>query len=132
MTLNITLAAVIIFIGAWNLMIAVLGFIPKLRSTAVGTLSKANTKKNVLTRHGYRIPIVTRYGYTYTVKGKTYRYSSQGHHSKRHLLPKVTMVFVKWFPWRAYPNKFTGTNEWAIGLCMLFMGVVLIWTTASA
>ena len=120
-------AAIIIFIALWNLMIAVLGLFPQFLSSAVGTLTKANTKKNVQTRYGYRIPIVTTYGYTYIVKGKTYRYSSQGYHSKRRLLPKVSMVYVKWFPHRAYPNKFKGTTEWAIGLSMLFMGLVFIW-----
>ena len=121
------IAAIIISIALWNLMIAVLGLFPQFLSTAVGTLTNTNTKRNVESRHGYRIPIVTTYGYTYNVNGKAYRYSSQGLHSKRRLLPKVSMVFVKWFPRRAYPNKFKGINEWMIGLSMLFMGLVFIW-----
>lgn len=126
--------AIIVFavtIGLWNLTIAILGLFPQFLSTAVGSLTYANTKKNVQTRHGQRIPILTRYGYTYYVKGKQYRYTGEEHHSKRRLLPKTSMVFVKWFPRRAYPNKFIGTTEWAVGLCFLFIGLLALWALTS-
>ena len=121
-----------IAIGLWNLMIAILGLFPCFLSTAVGTLTDAKTKKNVRTRHGHRIPIMTRYSYIYTVRGKEYRYSSENLSSKRHLFPKTSMVFVKWFPRHAYPNKFTGIVEWAMGLCFLFMGLLLSWAISSS
>ena len=124
--------AVSIAIGLWNLMIAILGLFPCFLSTAVGTLTDAKTKKNVRTRHGHRIPIMTRYSYIYTVRGKEYRYSSENLSSKRHLFPKTSMVFVKWFPRRAYPNKFKGTNEWVMGLCFLFIGLLLIWVITTS
>ena len=132
MNYYIAIIIVIIAIGLWNLIIAILGLFPRFLSTAVGTLTDANTKKNVRTRHGYRIPILTRYGYTYSVKGKEYRYAGEELHSKRRLLPKTSMVFVKWFPRRAYPNKFKGTTEWAMGLSLLFMGLLALWTITSA
>ena len=127
MNFNIVIAVVAIVIGSWNLMIAILGLFPQFLSTTVGTLTKANTKKNVRTRHGHRIPILTRYTYSYTVNGKEYRYSGEELHSKRRLLPKASMVYVKWFPRRAYPNKFKGTTEWALGFVMLFMGIMSLW-----
>ncbi len=112
------------WIGLWNLMIAILGCFPQLRATAVGTLTKANSKKNVRTRHGGILPIQTRYTYTYTVGGKEYRYASEYHHGKRRLLPKVPVVYVKWFPRHAYPYKFKGTTEWVPGIMSLFGGIM--------
>ncbi len=126
------LAGITILIGFWNLMIAVLGLFPKYQATAVGTLTKANTKINFRTRHGYLIPRLTHYAYTYTVNDKLYRYSREMHHSKRRLLPKVSLVYVKGFPRHAYPNKFTGTVEWVIGLCMLFVGASFLYVLASS
>lgn len=125
MNYYIIIIAVAIAIGLWNLMIAILGLFPQFLCTAVGTLTKANTKKNIRTRHGHRIPNLTRYRYTYKVNGKEYQYSSEEIYSKHRLLPKISIVFVKWFPRRAYPNEFKGTNEWIIGLCMLFMGMIV-------
>ena len=126
------LAGIAIFIGLWNLMIAILGLFPKLHATAIGTLTKANTQKNVRTRHGYLIPRLTQYAYTYTVKGRVYRYSQQMRHSKRRLLPKVSFVYVKWFPRHAYPNKFTGMVEWVMGFCMLFVGMLFLYVLSTS
>ena len=86
--------------------------------------AKANSKKNVRTRHGGILPIQTRYTYTYTVGGKEYRYASEYHHGKRRLLPKVPVVYVKWFPRHAYPYKFKGTTEWVLGIMSLFGGIM--------
>lgn len=132
MDFYIFIVIVVIAIGLWNLMIAILGLFPRFLSTAIGTLTNAKTKKNIRTKHGQRIPIMTRYGYTYTVKGKEYRYTGEELRSKRRLLPKASMVFVKWFPRRAYPNKFKGTNEWVMGLCFLFIGLSLIWVITTS
>lgn len=109
-------------------MIAVLGLFPRFLSTAVGTLSNANTKKNVRTKSGLLIPRLTRYGYVYTVGGKQYCYSAESRNSKRRLLRKTVLVFVKWFPRRAYPNKFTGIKEWALGLSFLLVALLAILT----
>lgn len=122
----IIITAIIILIGSWNLMIAILGLFPQCLSTAIGTLSKANTKKNVRSKHGYIIPVMTRYAYTYTVNGKNYKYNATMYHSKRRLLSKASMVYVKWFPHRAYPNKFKGTTEWVLGIILLLAGISLI------
>lgn len=127
----IIITAIIILIGSWNLMIAILGLFPKCLSTAVGTLSKANTKKNIRSKHGYIIPVMTRYAYTYTVNGKNYTYNATMYQSKRRLLPKASMVHVKWFPHRAYPNKFQGTIEWVLGIIMLLAGISLIMAIRS-
>ena len=111
-----------ITIGLWNLMIAILGLFPQCQSTVIGTLSNTKTKRNVKGRYGTCIPVLTGYAYTYYVKEKAYRYLGQELRTKRHLLPKISMVYVKWFPRHAYPNKFKGTNEWAIAFVMLLIG----------
>ena len=113
-----------IAIALWNLMIAILGSFPQCLSTAVGTLSNTKTQTDVKGRWGTHIPILTNYAYSYYVKGKAYRYSGQEMRTKRHLLPKTSMVYVKWFPRHAYPNKFKGENEWVTAFVMLLIGTL--------
>ena len=127
----IAIAAIFAAICFWNLLIAILGLFPQCCSSTVGTLIDTNTKKNVRTPRGRKIPILTRYAYTYTVKGKEYTYSAHGEHSKRRLSLKTTMVYVKWFPWHAYPDKFKGTKEWAVGLVTLYASIRIIYAIAS-
>lgn len=124
LTFCIVVTAIAFLIGFYNLLIAILGLFPSFRDTAVGTLHKRRTERNVPIRHGRKIPIVTNYTYQYTVNGKKYRYSSLGYFTKGHLYKKVTMVYVKGFPRYAYPQKFTATTQWSLGLCMLFMGLM--------
>ena len=114
----------IIAIGLWNLMIAILGLFPQCLSTTVGTLSTTKTQKNVKGRWGTTIPTLTNYAYLYEVNGKKYRYSGQQMCTKQNLLPKASMVFVKWFPRHAYPNKFKGENEWVVAFVALLIGIL--------
>lgn len=123
MEIIIIFAAICIIIGLWNLMIAILGLFPRFQSKAIGTLTKASVYRNVQGRYSL-IPILTRYVYTYTVKKKEYRYSGEIR-SKRRFPPKTSLVYVKWFPHHAYPNKFKGTKEWVMGFFWVFMGVLL-------
>jgi len=101
----IAIGTIFVVICFWNLLIAILGLFPQCCSCTVGTLIDTNTTKNVYTPRGRKIPILTQYAYTYTVKGKEYTYAARGEHSKRRLPLKSTMVYVKWFPWRAYPEN---------------------------
>lgn len=116
----------IVSIGLWNLTIAILGLFPQCLSATVGTLRNTKTYKNVKRRWGTSIPTLTNYAYSYCVKGKTYRYSGSKMHTKRHLLPKTSMVYVKWFPRHAYPNKFKGEIEWVSAFVMLLIGTLAI------
>lgn len=84
--------AAVLALSLYNLLIAVLGAIPGCKATAVGTLKRRRTRRNVLSRHGHIIPAVTDYTYEYTVKGKPYSYKSFGYFTKGHLHEKVTMV----------------------------------------
>ena len=113
-------------IGLWNLIIAILGLFPRCLSATVGTLRNINTYKNVKGRWGTSIPNLTNYTYSYCVKGKMYQYSGQELRTKRHLLPKASMVYVKWFPRHAYPNKFKGEKEWVTACVMLLIGIPAI------
>jgi hypothetical protein len=122
----IIIPAAVIAFAVWNLVIAILGLFPQCRTTAVGTLTKTKTKRNYRTNRGHFIPISTKYIYTYTVNGKEYRYTGDGRHSDRRLLPKAPMVYIKGFPRHAYPHKFTGVNEWGIGITMLMLGIVCL------
>ena len=121
---NLFLGECAIIVGSWNLLIAILGLFPQCLSTTVGTLSNTKTHKNVKGRRGMSIPILTNYVYHYEVNGRKYRYAGQQMRTKRNLLPKVSMVFVKWFPRHAYPNKFKGENEWCVAFVALLIGML--------
>ena len=45
---------------------------------------------------------------------------------------KSPMVYVKWFPRHAYPEKFTAITQWAWGISMLCIGVLFIITVIVA
>jgi hypothetical protein len=113
-------------LGLWNLTIAILGCIPRCRKTAVGTLTKAQTWKNIKARGGGLIPFLTKYRYVYTVGSKTYTFNWEARHNKRKLFPKTTMVYVVGFPRHAYPNRFTGIREWIWSYLGLLIGVLFL------
>ena len=110
-------------IGFWNLLIAIFGLFPQCRATAVGTLVKANTRRNVQGRHRI-IPVATEYTYVYIVNGKQYKYSRGNEQRRQCLFPKKVLQYVKWFPRHAYDNKFTGEREWVLGISMLICGIL--------
>ena len=127
----IAIIAIILLISFYNLLIAILGLFSKFRATTSGILLKTNTQRNVRVRGG-KLPVVTYYTYKYTVNGKKYSYSSSICSTKRRLYQTVSMVYVKWFPRHAYPEKFTAITQWAWGISMLFIGVLFIITVIVA
>lgn len=131
MAFSIAGSVIMIVIGLWNTMIGILGLFSKFHTEAIGTLAKAETSRNTRSRHGYLIPVYVRYADAYTVNGRKYRYSSEGAHSKRRLLPKAVMVYVKWFSRHAYPYKSKGTKEWVLGICFLVLGLMNTYLTIS-
>ena len=129
------ITAIMGVIGAWNLTIEILGLFPRFRRTAVGTLKWKKTYRNVRYRGG-KLPPYTNYVYTYQVGEREYRYRGSGNHTKRGLYQKAAMVYVKGFPRRAYPNKFTGFMEWMWGIFGIVMaalfGAILILAETGA
>lgn len=126
----IFLVVVLYLVAVWHLLIAILALFPRFRGTAIGTLEKTRTERNVQhwvrgRARPYIVPIITYYRYSYKVGKREYTYSREGYFSKQQLLPKTSMVYVKGFPRHAYPNKFKGTKEWWIGCSALFMAVLL-------
>ncbi len=126
MDFYILLAILSILAGLWNIAIGILGLFPKFHRTAVATLKKADTQRNVQAKGNRIIPILTKYTYIYSVNGRKYKYTAQNYRDKRHLFSKAIMVYIKWFPHRAYPNKFAGTLEWLIGISLLFLGILIL------
>ena len=122
----ITVITIVLLISFYNLLIAILGLFPRFRATAVGTLQKTRTQRNVRTRRGLIIPFLTNYTYKYTANGKKYRYSNLIYSTRSRLHQKVPMVYVKWFPRYAYPKKFTASTQWIFGIGMLIMGILFI------
>lgn len=127
MDFNIIFPVAFILAGCWFLLIAILGLFPKFQEKTTGSLIKTDTKRNFrMKQYGEFIPIQTKYSYIYKVNGKKYKYSSTIRSRKQHILPKIVLVYIKWFPRHAYPYKFKGTKEWAYGLFLIFSGLLLL------
>ena len=131
MAFFIVVSVVLMLAGGWYLTIAILGRFPWFLSTAMGTLVRG-TRNITRDKYGrtYRNPdgslqYTTRYTYVYTVRGKQYRYSGSGSQRKSRLPPKLELIYVKWFPRHVYPYKFTGSQEWALGVLLL---LAALWT----
>ena len=116
-----------IAIGLWNIFLIIWAKSPAHLGTAVGTLRKVTNRKNVRTKHGWVIPNVTDYHYYYIVGKRNYKLSGSRNVHKRTLFKKVTVVYIKGLPWIAYINRFTGENQWVIGICFLFLGFMGLW-----
>ena len=125
------ISAVSFLIGSWYLMIAILGLFPRFRAKSIGVLTKPNVHRNSKDKHGHTIPILTRYGYVYTVNGKQYCYSAEGRFSERRLMPRAPIIYIKGFPRHAYPNKFRGTKEWVLGMIFFVSGIVYLYLFLS-
>ena len=125
----IVLTVLFFLLGIWNLMIAIIGLFPKFHATAVGTLERSYTERNVQMRYG-TIPVRTHYTYIYTVNGRKYKHRGSVESSRKYVPQKTHLVYVKWFPWRAYRNKFSGGWEWCLGIfgvamALMFTAVLL-------
>ena len=115
----LTVAALAMLIpGLWFLFLSVWSRNPDHLGTAVGTLTKCHTSKNLVTRYGV-VKNLTDYVYVYQVDGKNYKISGMRRQPRRMVLRKVTVVYLKISPRRAYLDQFTGTVEWLIAFVLL-------------
>lgn len=127
----LTVAALVMLIpGLWFLFLAVWSRNPDHLDTAVGTLTKCHTSKNVTTRYGV-VKNLTDYVYTYQVDGKTYKITGMRRQPRRKVLRKVTVVYLKIFPRRAYLDQFTGTLEWLYAFVLLAGGLVYLYISLA-
>ena len=116
-------ALVALIPGLWFLFLAVWSRNPDHLGTAVGTLTKCHTSKNVTTRYGV-VKNLTDYVYTYQVDGKTYKITGMRRQPRRMVLRKVTVIYLKIAPRRAYIDQFTGTVEWVIAFALLTLSCI--------
>ena len=119
----IVLTVLLGLIGIWNLTVAIIGLFPKFHATAVGKLKGSYTDRNVRVKYGV-IPIRTYYTYIYTVNGRKYKHRGYVDRHHRVVTQRVHLVYVKWFPWSAYKNKFSGGREWCLGILGIFMAAM--------
>ena len=117
--------------GLWFLFLAVWSRNPDHLGTAVGTLTKCHTSKNVATRHGV-VKNLTDYVYTYQVNGKTYKITGMRRQPRRMVLRKVTVVYLKISPRRAYIDQFTCTVEWLLAFVLLAGAFVYLFISLAA
>ena len=123
-------ALVMLIPGLWFLFLAVWSRNPDHLGTAVGTLTKCHTSKNVTTRYGV-VRNLTDYVYTYQVDGKTYKITGMRRQPRRKVLRKVTVVYLKISPRRSYIDQFTGTVEWLYAFVLLAGGFVYLYISLA-
>lgn len=131
MILCIILASVCLLFGIWNIIIAAASRFPRFRGETVGTLKKADTRRNIPVKHRI-IPIQTDYIYTYTVNGKEYRYLGKKYHGKRSVFKKVPLVYITFCPRCAYPYEFRGDRELILGITMLLTAAMFVFVLLNA
>lgn len=121
----VVIVVIILLISVYNLLIAILGLFPRCRAMVMGRLKHARTQRNVPAKGG-KIPVVTNYTYQYTVNGRKYSHRGSLYAAGKRVSKNVTLVYVKWFPRHAYPERFTAINQWVCGIGMLLIGLMFI------
>ena len=110
----------LLFPGIYCLYIALRSRSPENLGTAVGTLTKVISYKNVRTKYGSIIPNVSDYSYCYTVSGKTYLVKGSCNKHKRFLPQKAPVFYIKGFPAHACLEHYQPVTEWALAASLLF------------
>lgn len=129
----LSVAALVMLIpGMWFLFLALWSLNPDHLGTAVGTLSKCHNSKNIPSKYNRVIKNLTDYTYTYQVNGKTYKLSGSKAQHRRTVFRKVTVVYLKIIPRRAYIDRFTGVTEWLFGLILFAGGCVYLFLSLAA
>lgn len=118
--------------GLWFLFLTIYALFPGNHVSTVGTLTKRVTRKNVRSKHGYLIPNVTNYTYSYTVNGRTYRLKQTGHHTKSCLTRKVTIVYLRGFPRCAAIDRYNGSLNAFFAILLLAGGAWFLYLCLSA
>lgn len=111
--------------GLYFILIAILSRNPQNLHSTTGKLTKSDTVRNLHGRLG-SIPIWTHYVYTYTVNGREYKHHGQNRRHNKHLLPKIKLVYVKWFPRYAFHNKFDAEAMWFFGISFIIIGLTVL------
>ena len=121
----ITLAILLLSAGIYNLVVAIWGSFPSHQLRTVGTLVKANSQKNLHTRYGF-VPVWTDCVYVYQVNGKSYRFRTGKRMSKRDILKKVTIVYVKGFPRRAGIAEYRSFEACVLAAALCLLGAFML------
>ncbi len=113
-----TMISVFFIIGGILLLLALLGRNPRFLGSAVGRLQ--NSKRvMVWTKHSRKKVPVTTFVYLYEVNGKTYRLKRDTRSSRKSLMPRVTVVYLKGFPRFGYLEKYPSWQFALIGATFL-------------
>lgn len=120
------MTAVCFSIGGVCLFLALWGRNPKHLGTAVGKLEHSR-RIMVWTKYSRKKVPVTTCVYLYEVNGRTYKLKRDSRSSRKSLMPRVTVVYLKGFPWFGYLEKYpTGILTILGGFALLCGGWFLL------
>lgn len=112
-------------LGVWFLFLTIYGRNPKNQMHTIGTLIQKKTKRNVAGRH-CTIPVITDYTYSYTVNGKEYRIRHSVQNTKRGIMKKATIVYLKGFPRCAGIEQYHNSLHGFLSALLLLGGILMI------
>lgn len=122
----------VLALGIYYMAITVCICFPQNRAYALGRLEKTKGEKNVRihpagSRHRtIVVPHWTRFTYSYTVNGKTYKKSGGDAKSPRQLPSRPRVVYLKWMPYYAFVDGLTVFTWPFWGLGLIFVSVIFL------
>lgn len=125
-----------LFLGLYYVGLAVFFAFPKTRGVTLGKLDSTKHKKNVRMRNTpYKshetvvVPHYTRFVYTYTVAGKTYRISGAARKTPKQLPYSPRIVYLKKCPRYAFASELTVFQRPFWGAFLIFLSVIFFVVT---
>lgn len=115
------MAAVYFILGGVCLFLALWSRNPKHLGTAVGKLEHSR-RIMVWTKYSRRKVPITTCAYLYEVNGRIYKRKRDTHSSRKSLMPRVTVVYLKGFPRFGYLEKYPTGIFTMLGIFSLLWG----------
>lgn len=123
---------IMLVLGAYYVAMGVFFCFPQSRAYALGRLERAKGEKNVRihpagSRHKtVVVPHWTRFTYSYTVNGKTYKKSGSDAKSPRQLPCRPRVVYMKWMPRYAFVSGLTMFQRPFWGFGLIFVSIIFL------
>jgi hypothetical protein len=111
--------------GIGSILLALWSRNPKHIGTAVGRLDSSK-RVMVSMKHSRKKVPMTNFVYLYEVNGKTYRLKRDTRSSRKSLMPRVNIVYLKGFPRFGYLESYPHWLFTLLGVILILCGVMTL------
>jgi len=111
--------------GIGSILLALWSRNPKHIGTAVGRL-ECSRRVMVSMKHRRKKVPMTNFVYLYEVNGKTYRLNRDSHASRKSLMPRATIVYLKGFPRFGYLESYPYWLFTLLGITLIICGLMTL------